>query len=238
MSESLLIIIFLFFAVFTQSLSGFGVALVAMGLLPTLLPINVAVPLVSLVMVTIEIFLLIRYRHAFNWGAIWQVIAASIVGIPIGLFFLSRLDEKIVLTILGIFITAYALYALSNVRLPALRHPAWAYGFGLLAGMLGGTYNTSGPPVIVYGNCRGWEPDEFKSNLQGFFVVSSLVIALGHAWNGNLSPEVWRYYLLSIPAMITGILAGTSLDRFVNPVMFRKIVLGLLIVMGLRLIFS
>ena len=189
-------------------------------------------------MVTIEVFLLIRYRHAFNWGAVWQVIAASIVGIPIGLYFLSRVDENVVLSLLGIFITAYALYALLNVRLPELKHPLWAYGFGLLAGMLGGTYNTSGPPVIVYGNCRGWQPDEFKSNLQGFFIVSSSLIVLGHAWKGNLTPEVWRYFLLSIPAMIVGIVAGTSLDRFINPDTFRKIVLGLLIIMGIRLIFS
>ena len=135
-------------------------------------------------------------------------------------------------------IIGYALFALLEIRLPQMTHPAWGYGFGFLAGLLGGAYNTSGPPVIVYGNSRGWEPDEFKSNLQGFFLISSIVIALGHAWNGNLTPEVWRYFLTAIPALAVGIVAGIRLDKFLNLETFRKTVLALLIVMGIRLIIA
>ena len=36
--------------------------------------------------------------------------------------------------------------------------------------------------------------------------------------------------------MALGLLAGTSLDRFLDPQVFRKIVLVLLVVMGVRLI--
>ena len=236
MNEEFLIPFIIFLAVFTQSLSGFGSAMVAMALLPIVISLQVATPLVALVMATIEIFLLFYYRQAFNWGAVWRVIVASLVGIPIGLIFLSQLDEKVVMTILGVVITGYALYALLNIRLPTLSHPAWGYVFGLLAGMLGGAYNTSGPPVIVYGNSRGWKTEEFKSNLQGFFVLSSFVIALGHAFNRNFSPEVWHYFWLSIPAMAIGIFAGTRLDKHINPDVFRKIVLGVLVIIGLQLI--
>jgi uncharacterized membrane protein YfcA len=135
-----------------------------------------------------------------------------------------------------VIITGYALYALLKFKLPELRHPSWAYGTGLLAGMLGGAYNTSGPPVIIYGNCRRWQPAEFKSNLQGFFVVNSLFVFIGHALGGNLTPLVWRYYLWSLPVLAVGIILGTSMDRLFNPETFRKIVLWLLVVMGVRLI--
>ena len=237
MPQQFIIAVIIFLAVFTQSVSGFGVALVAMALITIPLDIDVAVPLVALVMLTIEFFLLLRYRHAFNWQSVWRVIAGSIMGIPLGLYFLNQLNENFVLSILGVIIVLYAMYALVNIRLPKLKNTNWAYGFGLLAGMLGGAYNTSGPPVVIYGDCRRWEPNAFKSNLQGFFVPSSLVIALGHAWKGNLTPEVWQYFLIAIPAMAAGILAGTSLDKFLNPDIFRKIVLVLLIAMGIRLIF-
>jgi uncharacterized membrane protein YfcA len=242
MAEQFIIVSIIFLAVFTQSLSGFGFALVAMSLLPTVIGIQHATPLVALVMVTIEVFLLIRYRHALNFEAVWRIVLASLPGIPFGILFLSRLDEGIMMTILGFVITCYALYALLNeftdqIPLPRLEHQIWAYGSGFFAGLLGGAYNTSGPPVIVYGNCRRWETAEFKSNLQGFFVISSLVIAIGHAWNRNLTPEVWHHFLWSIPAMAVGIVAGTSLDKYLRPVIFRRIVLVLLIVMGVRLIF-
>jgi len=242
MTEQLIVIIIIFLAVFTQSLSGFGSALVAMALLPAVIGIQVATPLVALVILTIEVFLLIRYRQALNIVAVWRIIVASLAGVPFGILLLSHLSDGIVLTILGIVIAGYAIYALleaftDRIRLPKLEHPAWAYGSGLIAGMLGGAYNTSGPPVIIYGNCRRWGTAEFKGNLQGFFVPSSLVVALAHAWNRNLTPEVWHLYLWSIPAMTLGILAGTSLDRFIPSETFRRIVLVLLVFLGIRLIF-
>jgi uncharacterized protein len=238
MIEQLIVVLVIFLAVFTQSLSGFGSALVAMALLPPLIGLQAATPLVALMMTTIEFFLLIRYRQAFNIRAVWRIILAALVGIPLGILFLSRLDEKIVLTILGVVISGYALYALWNFRLPELAHPAWAYAFGFVAGMLGGAYNTSGPPAILYADCRRWGPAEFKSNLQGFFVLSSLFITLGHAWSRNLTPGVWHYYLLSIPALAAGIIAGTRLDKTLNPATFRRVVLILLAIMGVRLIFG
>lgn len=238
MYDNILVPFVIFLAVFTQSLSGFGSALVAMTLLPMVIRLQIATPLVALVMVCIEIFLLFYYRQAFNWRAVWRLIVASLIGIPIGVVFLSQSDERIGLTFLGVVIVGYALYGLLNIRMPTLSHPGWGYLYGLLAGILGGAYNTSGPSVIVYGNCRGWQAEEFKSNLQGFFVVSSLAIAFGHAWNYNLSPEVWRYFLFSIPAMAIGIIMGTSLDKSINPETFRKIVLVLLIILGVQLIVS
>ena len=238
MNAELIVTGIIFLAVFTQSLSGFGSALICMALLPMMISLKIATPFVALVMVAIEIFLLFYFRQAFNWKAVLPLIMAAFIGIPLGYTFLSRVDEKIVLTVLGILITGYALYALFDISLPGLLHPAWGVLFGLLAGMLGGAYNTSGPPVIVYGNSRGWQPEEFKSNLQGFFLPTSFVVALGHGWNHNLTPEVWHYFWISIPAMAAGIFLGTRLGKFINPETFRKVVLVLLVVVGVSLVIA
>ena len=235
MSE-LLIALVIFLSVFTQSLTGFGSALVAMAVLPAMLGIQVAVPLVALMGLTIEVSLLLRYHAAFRLQAVWRLVAASIVGIPLGLLGLRQVDENIVLVILGGILVSYSLYALLNLRLPLMKHPAWAYGIGFLAGMLGGAYNTSGPPVVIYGDAQRWEPAEFKSNLQGFFLVTSLFVIAGHAISGNLTSPVGRSYLLALPVILLGIVAGTRLDGRLNPALFRKMVLVLLIVMGARMI--
>lgn len=227
----------IFLAVFTQSLAGFGVALIAMALLPDLIGIQRATPLVALIAVTLEFFLLLRYRSALNLNAIWRVALASIIGIPLGLWLLRSISDRIVLAGLGVVIAGYAIYALLDLRLPSLERSFWAYGFGLLAGMLGGAYNTSGPPVIVYGNCRRWEPAEFKSNLQGFFLLNSIMVVVGHVFGRTLTPAVWGDFLWALPAVGLGIFAGISLDRHLDPLRFRKIVLWLLVIMGLRLIF-
>ena len=166
-----------FLAAFTQSLSGFGLALVSMALLPAVTGIRLATPLVALVAIVIEGVLIIRYREALDMHSIWKVVLAALVGTPLGVLFLSHVDERIALTVLGLVIAGYAVYALLGLKLPQLENAMWAYAAGLVGGMLGGAYNTSGPPVIVYADCRRWSPDVFKSNLQGYFVIRWLFSA-------------------------------------------------------------
>lgn len=236
-TTTILVGLIIFLAAFTQSLSGFGLALVSMALLPTVTGIRLATPLVALVAIVIEVILLIRYRESLDVHAIWKMVVASVVGTPLGVLFLSRVDERIALTVLGVVIAGYALYALLGLKLPRLENPFWAYLSGFLGGMLGGAYNTSGPPVIVYGDCRRWSPDMFKSNLQGYFIVSSLVVAGSHALSGNFTPLVWRTFWWTLPFIGMGLLTGLSLDRWFHPVTFRRVVLVLLVFMGARLMF-
>lgn len=225
-----------FLAGFTQSLTGFGLALVSMALLPAVTGIRLATPLVALVAIAIETVLVIRYRQSLDVRAIWKVVLAALIGTPLGVLFLSKVDERIALALLGIVIAGYAVYALFGLKLPKLEGSFWAYASGLIGGMLGGAYNTSGPPVIVYADCRRWPPDVFKSNLQGYFIISSIAVVVSHALNGNLTPEVWRLFWWTTPFIAVGLIAGLSLDRLLNPATFRRIVLVLLVVMGIRLI--
>jgi len=232
----LLVGLIVFLAVFTQSLSGFGSALVAMALLPAVIGIQLATPLVAVVALVLEIVLIIRFRQSLDVRDIWRVILAALIGTPLGVYFLSNVDENISLTVLGLVIAGYAIYALLGLNMPRLNRPVWAYLAGLFGGLLGGAYNTSGPPVILYADCRRWPPDVFKSNLQGYFVVSSVAILASHALSGNLTPQVWNLFWWTIPFIVIGLIAGLSLDRWLNPVTFRRMVLVLLVVMGIRLI--
>jgi hypothetical protein len=121
-----LLVLVAFLAAFTQGLTGFGSALVAMAVLPGLLGIRVAAPLVALMAGTIEGVLLARYRHAFNLRAVWRLVLAMLLGVPLGIFALRQVEERLVLAILGLVIAGYALYALLNPhaqdRLESLPH--------------------------------------------------------------------------------------------------------------------
>jgi uncharacterized membrane protein YfcA len=226
-----------FLAVFTQSLSGFGVALVAMALVPALVGIQVATPLVALIALVMEAVLVIYYHQSLQVRAVWKIALAAVIGTPLGVFFLSRVDEGIALGVLGVVIAGYAFYALLAFKMPRMEKPIWAYLAGLVGGMLGGAYNTSGPPVIVYADSRRWPPDVFKGNLQGYFIIVSLAVVISHALDGNITPSVWKLFLWTLPFTVLGIVAGLSLDRWLNPVIFRRVVLVLLVVMGIRLMF-
>jgi len=234
-STVVLSLLVVFIGSFTQSLSGFGAALVTMAVLPSLLGLQVATPLVALVSLGLETLMLIRYHASIQLKSIGRLLVASMIAIPFGVNYLRRVDEDVALFVLGIILAAYALYALIGFRLPRLENPLWAWIFGLASGLLGGAYNTSGPPVVVYGNCRGWLPQEFKSNLSGFFIVNSLMVVSTHWVSGNYTGEVTNVFRFALPALLLGFLLGQGLDRWLNPELFRRTVLVLLILLGIRL---
>jgi uncharacterized membrane protein YfcA len=190
---------------------------------------------VALVGIVLEVLMLIRYRASIRFKSILGLLVSSVVAIPIGVIYLRQLDERIALFILGLIITVYAVYALIGLRLPILRHPAWAWMFGFAGGLLSGAYNTSGPPVVVYGNCRKWSPEEFKSNLSGYFMVNSLMTVSTHWLSGSFTSAVWSNFLISLPALLIGFLLGQSLDKWLHPELFRRIVLVMLVMLGFRL---
>ncbi|MHC5056799.1 MAG: TSUP family transporter [Planctomycetota bacterium] len=75
---------------------------------------------------------------------------------------------------------------------------------GFCAGVLGGAYNTNGPPIVVYGTMRGWEPERFKATLQGFFLPTGAFIIAGHALSGLWTRETVRLSLVSLAPVALG----------------------------------
>jgi uncharacterized membrane protein YfcA len=232
------IMLIMFVAVLTQSVVGFGLALVSMPLLVGLVGVQAATPLVAVVGFVAELLLLIRFREALNLRAVSRLSLAAVFGVPVGVTVLRQVDTAVVTTFLGIVIVGYALYALADLHLPQLAQASWAWGFGFVAGILSGAYSTSGPPVVIYGNCRRWSPAEFKGNLQGFFLLMSVLTIVVHGASGNFTAVVWQGVFWAVPGVVLGLLGGLWIDGRVNPQTFRKLVLLLLIILGLRLIFA
>lgn len=215
--------------------AGFGAALVAMPLLLPMLGARTAPPLMALLAASMLAVLIARYRRDVSFREIWRLMLASLPAVPAGTWLARNVDERLVFGFLAAVLVGYALYALRGLKTPELGRGGWAYAAGAAAGLLGGAYNTDGPPVIIYGSCRRWSPREFKGNLQVFFSANSAVILAAHAAAGNFTPQVWRLYAAALPAMAAGLAAGLAADRWINAERFRRMTLWLLVALGLRL---
>ena len=130
----------------------------------------------------------------------------------------------------------YGIYGLANFTLPTLEGVGWTYGLGFIAGILGGAYNTAGPPVIIYGHARRWPVAQFKGNLQGFFLPVSFFVALGHVLARNLTPVVWQAFAVSLLPLLLGIWLGGLAERRIDAERFRKLVLVLLVALGVSMV--
>ncbi len=234
--ELLPIIVIVFVAMLIQTSVGFGMGLVSMPLLLGILDPIGAAALVSLVGITSEIYMIFRYRHRLQLRVVLRLIVASVIGIPFGVLSLGLLDERVILSVLAFIMIGYALVSLLNFPIPVIKNENWSFGFGFLAGVLGGAYNTSGPPLIIYGTARRWSPGEFKVNLQMVFLSNSIIVIATRVLAGQYTSDVFRHYAVALPAMIIAGWIGLRLDKRIDPVQFRKLVLVLLLVLGIRLL--
>ena len=235
-NEYLIVNSIILLAALTQSITGFGYSIVAMSFLPGIIALQTAVPLVTLTAIIGNIIIWYDYRRSFSFKEVGTLTIASLIATPFGAVMLDRIPEAIALRGLGTLIVSYVLYDWLNFTLPNLRSSLWAYLIGGVSGILNGAYTVNGPPLIVYGNCRRWTPQEFKGNLSALFLPSSLLAAIAHGSQGNLTISVWRFAVYSLPLYGLGIWLGIVLSRRIDPILFRQITLSLLLLAGLKLL--
>ncbi len=232
------IIISLFFAFLTFGLTGFGSGLVAMALLTPVLGVGIASPMFALLAIAAECLMFVRYRQHIQLHAVWRLVVGSLIAIPIGILVIPSLNEHLILIILGLVVAGYGTYSLFMPHLPQLTNHRWGFVFGFASGLLTGAYNSGGPPLIIYGNLAKWQREEYKSNLPGMFMVTSVVVIATHFLAGHYTPTVLQDAAIGLVPMLLGLGVGWSLDKRINPETFRKMVLFLLVVIGVRLILN
>jgi uncharacterized membrane protein YfcA len=120
--------------------------------------------------------------------------------------------------------------------LPEIRNQRFGYLFGFVSGVLGGAYNTGGPPYVIYGVSQRWEPAEFKGNLQVLFTVNSTFVVITHLVTGHFTETVWLYFAIALPVIVIAALIGFRMDKYINGVWFRRIVLTLLLAIGVKML--
>jgi uncharacterized membrane protein YfcA len=236
MTLVLLILAILFLSTLTRSTFGFGDALVAMPLLTLIIGIHKATPLVALISATIALVIVGGNWSDLDLKVAWRLILASLAGIPFGLLLLKAAPEDLVKAILGSLLILFGLYHLTRPALPSLHQPHWAYGFGFVAGVLGGANNTNGPPIVIYGALRRWLPTHFRVTMQGYFVPTSGLIILGHGLGGLWSAELLQLYALTLPVVLLAIFLCGKLNRRIPAGRFERLLYVALIVLGLLLL--
>jgi hypothetical protein len=233
--QTLSILAVIFAASFIRSAFGFGDALIAMPLLAIIVGIKTATPLVAMIATTITVTILLRHWREARLGIAWRLIISSFIGIPLGLLFLKNSHDVIIKLILSVTILSFSIYALTKPRVLYLKTEKSSYLFGFIAGILGGAYNTNGPPVVVYGSLRRWPPNTFKATIQGYFLPIGLMILVGHYTAGLWTRPVLQLYALSLPVVLLAILVGGRLGRSIPEGKFDRFVHTLLIAIGILL---
>ncbi|MBW1703169.1 MAG: CoA transferase [Deltaproteobacteria bacterium] len=235
-SITLCVMIVIFFSAVVRAAFGFGEALIAMPLLALIIDIKLATPLMALVGTSIALVIILKSWKEVDFAEAKRLVLSSVLGVPLGIFLLKDVYSGLIKIILAVVIISFSVYKLIQPEIYRTVGKRSGYVYGFFAGILGGAYNTSGPPVIIYGTLRRWSPHEFRATLQGYFIPTGLFVLMGHCLSGLWTSTVFQLYLISIPIVALAIATGFRINRVVSGQKFDRYIHMFLIVIGIILL--
>jgi uncharacterized membrane protein YfcA len=226
-----------FVASFTSGLSGFAFGLVALGLWLHLVEPAVAGPLVVLGSLTGQLITTLALRRSFRPDLFWPFIVGGVFGVPFGVIALKFADPGPLKRGFGVFLVAYAAYALLRPPLrPVLAGGRLADGgIGMVGGVMGGMAGLSGAIPVLWCDLRGWGKEIGRGVYQPFNIAMHVLALAGMAIAGILTQTVWTAFAICLPGIVIGTFAGLKLYARVDDRQFRMIVLWLVLASGVVL---
>lgn len=251
MDEPLFVCVAFLLAGFTQGATGFGSGIVSMALLSSVMPLTDVVPIVAVFGSIVSVTILVPL-----WRNIDRQLAQSmsllmfgqLFGVPLGVHLLKIVDPQWLRFMLGATMVIFAtqkLYArykgtpAADMLLSASGKVSAVCGLpvGFTAGVLGGSLNQGGPPVVAYFSLyKKWDKDRVKCSLQLFFAAMSLYSVAMHVNAGTMGQHHLYLDFIGIPATLLGIACGTRVYNKFDTQRFLLIIHVFLLTQGLVLI--
>jgi len=225
---------------FVQGLSGFAFGLVAMSFWAWVVEPRLAATLAVFGALTGQIIAAVSVRRGFDTKQLLPFVLGGLLGVPLGVWLLPRLDMDTFKVALGTLLVLWCPVMLTAKSLPRIRRGGrWADGaVGAAGGVMAGIGGFSGTLPTLWCTLRGFEKDAQRAVIQNFN-LSMLLVTMGtYIGTGIVTREVLPFFAIVAPAMLLPSWLGAKLYIGLSEARFRQIVLGLLTVTGVALLGS
>jgi len=219
-------------------LFGFGSGLISVGILAFVFPdIRDVVVLLLLVNLPAEIWVTWKTRAGVRWRPIAALGVGIVVGIFLGAKMLRNSEPGFILIVLGWFLVAVGIVFLRLPTAGRFTPPSWAAPpTGLLSGLLTGLFGTGGPPLIVWYQLTSPHKAAFRGNLMTIFLLMTIIRVPTYAATGMVTWERLASTAAVMPAVILGGWLGNRMHVEISEILFKRLVSGLLVILGLGLL--
>src|SRR6202011_448363 len=212
----------------SRGFSGFGSALIFMPLASSMAaPRLVAALLLVIDFVAAAPLVPNAWKHADRKATAVMVFGA-LAGVPIGTYFLSRLDPVTTRWIVSAFVFALLMLLLSGWRYRGKGYPALSIGIGGLSGFCSGLAQTGGPPIVGYWLGRPIASVIARANILLFFGALDFFSAVSYSLTGLITADALRFSLLVGPVYGSGVWFGAALFGRASEQLFRVICYALI----------
>ena len=234
MSATLIIILGAVVAGFVQGLSGFTFGLVATSIWIWVVEPQLLASMVVFGALTGQILAVFSVRRGFSWRLLWPYLAGGLIGIPLGVAILPRLDVDLFKVLLGTLLAIWCPIMLFSARLPPIRiggAPMNAV-IGLFGGVMSGTGGYSGVIPTLWCALRRYEKDSQRAIIQNFNLATLAVTMATYVATGITTARMLPTFAIILPAMLVPTLIGTRVYIGISETTFRQIILVLLTISG------
>ncbi|HVR54004.1 MAG TPA: sulfite exporter TauE/SafE family protein [Pseudorhodoferax sp.] len=225
---------------FVQGLSGFAFGMVAMSFWAWSLEPRLAAVLAVFGALTGQVIAALSVRRGFDARRLWPFVCGGLLGVPLGVLLLPRLDADAFKAVLGLLLVLWCPAMLLAKDLPRItRGGRLADGaVGLAGGVMGGIGGFTGTLPTLWCTLRGFDKDAQRAVVQNFNLSMLAVTMASYLATGVVTRAMLPLFAIVAPAMLVPTLLGARLYTGISEARFRQIVLGLLTVSGLVLLGS
>ena len=171
-----------------------------------------------------------------EWREIGVIMGAAIIIAPIGIYSLIHLDPEIVRRAIGGFILIIALILASGWKIKGNRGYPTQIVTGGIAGWLAGFAGIGGPVCVLYFMAGSGKVEVQRANNTISVGVLSPPVVIMLAINGNIALETVVIAVAMLPPYFLGQWVGARLFHVLPRTLFRRLVLGLLMVIGVTVL--
>src|SRR5829696_2231420 len=211
-----------------RGFSGFGSALIFMPLASSIADPRLVAALLLIIDFVAAAPLLPGAWEKADRKATAIIVFGALIGVPIGTYFLSRLEPVTTRWIISAFVFALLLLLLSGWRYRGKDHAAVSVGIGGLSGFCSGLAQTGGPPIVGYWLGRPIPSVVARANIVLFFGASDFFSAVSYAAAGLITMDAIKFAFVLGPVYAVGVWFGASLFGKASETVFRAICYALI----------
>lgn len=244
MDSSALVIFLLVVAVgsYIQTVTGFALGLIVMGAVTVLglAPVSFSAVVVSMLALVNSLLALRKSSHSVDWRIVRTVIAGLLPSVFVGLLLLQYLSAHWILLLkplLGVVIISSGLFLFYKPQPRAvLAGASTTFAIGVVGGLFGGLFSTSGPPIIFHLYRQPLALQVVRTTLLAIFILAAIVRLTYVGIRGEITLPILQLGLYSLPLVIMFTTIGRRYRPPLSDLAMRRVAFGLLVLLGILLL--
>ena len=223
-----------FSAFLIRSMVGFANSLIIVPVLSLFLNINLVIGIAGLFSLIGGGILYYKTKKQIKKEFI-PILIFVLIGTFIGTHFLVSYSTELLESVMGGVIILFSIPIMLNKTFHRAKNKFYGCVAGFFSGIFGGMFTTDGPPLAIYfGNKLN--KGSFRATINIIFVINAIWINILYFLRGISTIETAKYALWLLPALILGVYIGSRLHFKINEIVFKRILAGILFVVGVSFI--